>query len=137
MDDLKVTATGPTSITAISGLGAEARPPMFLCKSCGTFMYPGDTCACGRHSVDKNVVYLEDAPAKTPITKSFAFCTDDTYPPFGLGHTLLTITGDGGALLVAMYPDGRLVFGETYKPDHAAKVFWDALATAGYMRGKE
>jgi len=35
---------------------------------------------------------------------------------------------DGGKLLVKIYADGTIEYGEGYTPDEAAKTFWNAIA---------
>jgi len=33
-----------------------------------------------------------------------------------------------GRMLVKVWPDGRIEYGEGYDPDEAAKAFWEAMA---------
>lgn len=42
---------------------------------------------------------------------------------------------DTGDMLVNILPDGTLEYGETYDPDEAARVFWEALARRGASDG--
>lgn len=39
----------------------------------------------------------------------------------------IELRGDGGGLLVAVHPDGRLEYGPGYEPDEAARRFWDGV----------
>lgn len=40
---------------------------------------------------------------------------------------VISITGNDGRLLAAIHPDGRLEYGEDYRPDEAAQAFWEAV----------
>jgi len=38
------------------------------------------------------------------------------------------IYGQNGEVLVIFKADGRMIFGPNYKPDAAARIFWDTVA---------
>lgn len=51
------------------------------------------------------------------------------------GSDLISIYGEQGRLMVTVKRDGTLAYGEGYTPDAAARLFWEALALAGWARG--
>lgn len=49
---------------------------------------------------------------------------------------LLQIRGNGGELLVNVYPSGRVELGPTYEPDYTARRFWSSLAWFAEQHGR-
>ncbi len=43
---------------------------------------------------------------------------------------LLEIRGQGGEPIIEIRNDGQITYGYDYKPDEAAKLFWEAIAMA-------
>lgn len=41
---------------------------------------------------------------------------------------MFTVNRKGGELLVGISPDGKITYGEGYKPDVAARQFWQSMA---------
>lgn len=113
---VSLSQTGETKFTGIGSDGI--REYKIRCAHCQAILKPGDTCNCWRCGLSSKFRLFPDEPER--------------YIP----APLFSIFGPDNEILVAIYLDGRITFGPNYKPDHAAKVFWDALATAGYIRSK-
>lgn len=47
-----------------------------------------------------------------------------------LGFSIIKINDKEGHLMAEVDPKGRVIYGEGYKPDDAAKTFWEAMARA-------
>ena len=79
---------------------------------------------------------MTPACAEEPLPRTSSIPTT-TIPAITYPKNLVITSEKLGTMVTISMEDGSITYGPNYKPDEAAKIFWDALGFEARARAKE